>query len=504
MSQVYTFHETVIGHLHVLNEFPCEDASASFSADDGRYYIAVVADGHGSKSCFRSAYGSRTATEVALECLQQFAATALASEETEDRFYKDMFSNPRYRQMTIRQLTDTIIAGWHDRVLDDYKNNPPSIEEMGESAAKYEGGKNVAHIYGTTLIAALQLSKCLVLIQQGDGRCNVFYTDGSIGQPIPWDARCEDTTTTSLCDADVADSFRSCVIDLGDKPVMACYLGSDGVEDAYRDTYEALGGSHVLMGGVHTFYKDLTCRLAAMSRENFENYLTDMLPEFSANGKFSAGGSGDDISVAGIVDLDAIQQFVPRYEHDVKRYDLEEALFWKEDELRGKTRKHGILQKRVEEAQSVLNEARTRQLNRGNILQQMKNARDELAQKVELQKAELERYHQESQAATGPLKADYSLISSAIQHFFHEISLGRIKMEAVYRKMQEDLLKYEEQIKLAESKQRVGTKKIQDLEEKLSEAQSAFEQYDTKYQVIDADRIRIMSEIDALEGECQK
>ena len=41
MSKVYTFHKTVIGHLHVMNEFPCEDSSASFSAENGKYYIVV-------------------------------------------------------------------------------------------------------------------------------------------------------------------------------------------------------------------------------------------------------------------------------------------------------------------------------------------------------------------------------------------------------------------------------------------------------------------------------
>lgn len=119
MDQVFTFHETVRGHLHVMNEFPCEDSSSSFSAENGRYHIAIVADGHGSKSCFRSDYGSKVATEVTLECLQQFAEATLASEELEERFYKDVFSNPRYRHMTLRRLTDTILAEWHDRVFEN-------------------------------------------------------------------------------------------------------------------------------------------------------------------------------------------------------------------------------------------------------------------------------------------------------------------------------------------------------------------------------------------------
>lgn len=504
MSQVYTFHETVRGHLHVMNEFPCEDSSASYSAEDGKYHIAIVADGHGSKSCFRSDYGSKVATEVAMECLQQFAEATLASEEVEDRFYKDMFSNPRYRQMTIRRLTDTIIAGWHDRVLENYKNDPPSVEEMGESAAEYEGGKNFVHIYGTTLIAALWMPKCLVLVHQGDGRCDVFYSDGSVDQPIPWDSRCEDTVTTSLCDEDVTDSFRSRVIDLSVKPVMACYLGCDGVEDAYRDTYEGLGGSHVLMGGVHTFYKDLTCQLAKMGYAEFEDYLKTMLVDFSVNGKFSRSGSGDDVSVAGIVDLDTIQQFITKYEYDVKRYALEENLFWKEDELKGKTRKHGILKKRVDDAQSAFDDAQTKQKILESVLQQLKTQCEEFAQKVGQAKADLEEYRQESQSASEQFVGKYSRFATAMERFLDDISTGYSQKEAVYRKMLERLLKYERQKKKIEEARSVGADRIKELEEKLVEAQSAFEEYDRKYQAIDTDRIRIAKEIAALQEESQE
>lgn len=504
MRQVYTFHETVRGHLHVMNEFPCEDSSASYSAEDSKYHIAIVADGHGSKSCFRSNYGSKVATEVAMECLQQFAEATLASEEIEDRFYKDMFSNQRYRQMTIRRLTDTIIAGWHDRVLENYNNNPPSVEEMGECAAEYENGKNLTHIYGTTLIAALQMPKCLVLLQQGDGRCDVFYTDGSVEQPIPWDSRCEDTATTSLCDEDVANSFRSCVLDLSKNPVMACYLGCDGVEDAYRDTYEDLGGSHVLMGGVHTFYKDLTCQLVKMGQTEFGDYLQTMLVDFSANGKFSRSGSGDDVSVAGIVCLDVIQPFASQYEYDVKQYALEEDLFWKEDELRGKTRKHGILKKRLEEAQSALSEALTKQKTLEHVLQQLQNQREEFSQKVEQAKNDLEECRQESQMVSEQFEGKFSRFAIAAQRFFEEISTGYSQKEIAYSKMLEKLLEYDEQIKRGEEAISIGEEQIRELESKLVEAQAVFEEYDSKYQAIDSERVRIEKEISELRGGNQE
>lgn len=498
MNKVYAFSETVRGHIHVLNEFPCEDSSDSFSADSGNYFIAVVADGHGSKACFRSDYGSKAAVEVAVSCLKQLAEAVLESEEIENRFYKDLFSNPRYRQMTIRRLTDTIIAGWHDSVFEDYNNNPPSEEEMGEYASKYEGGKNISHIYGTTLIAALQLPQCLILLHQGDGRCDVFYSNGTVDQPIPWDKRCEDTATTSLCDEDAADSFRSCVINLTEKPVTACFLGCDGVEDAYRDTYEELGGSHVLMGGVHTFFKDLICKLANMDQSAFESYLQEMLPDFSANGKFSRSGSGDDVSVAGIVDLESIRPLVSIFEYDVKRYSLEEDLFWKEDELRGKTRKHSILRKRIDEAQSALEEAKSRLEQVEGELQQKRVQREKYALCAEQAKADLDAYRQDSESATEQIDGRYSRIAVAVQRFKEEISTGYSQKEAAYRKMLEQLRDFDKRIDDLETDRVQLIAAVSGLSNKYAEAKNTFEEYDAKYQEIADEKAIIERELDSL------
>lgn len=500
MGQVYTFHETTRGYLHVMNGTACEDSSASFSAEDDRYFIAIVADGHGSKSCFRSKDGAKIATDVALECLQQFAEATLASKEVEEGFYKDIFSNPRYRQTTIRRLTDTIIAGWYDRILDDYADNPPTSEEICTSEAEFDGSlKNVAHIYGTTLIAALQLPKCLLLVHQGDGRCDVFYSDGTIDQPIPWDSRCEDAVTTSLCDEDAADSFRHYVVNLTEKPVMACYLGSDGVEDTYRDTYEGMDGSHVLMGGVHTFYKYLTYQLADRGQEEFEKYLRIMLPEFSAEGRFSRSGSGDDVSVAGIVDTDTIQRFTKRFQYDVKRYALEEDLFWKEDELRGKTRKHGILQKRIEEAGTALKEAKEKRQMLENAFQTLMVRREECSYKVKQMKEDLEEYQRESQLINRDFGGqNIKQFYAELQKFFINVSTGYSEKQAAYEELKDTLRNYDRQIRRCREQKSEKEKEIREMEKRLTEAQDAFDEYNAKYQTINVDRMHIKKEIATL------
>ena len=347
---MYAFSQTVIGFSHIQSNRACEDCSDSYTDSDGRYYIAAVADGHGDKRCFRSAFGSKTAVDTAIKNLKAFADVNLSCENSGADNINSLCNDPRFRQMSIKQLTDCILAEWSDRVINDYQTNPPSPEEIGDVFDDSSFKDNIPHIYGTTLIAALMLSECLIIIHQGDGRCDVFYDDGTVDQPVPWDKRCEGTSTTSLCDTDASVSFRSAVINTSKKRVAACCMGSDGVEDAFRDTYEDLGGSHELMGGVHTFYKELLCDLAESSAEDFKQHLGELLPEFSKI------GSGDDVSVAGIVDLNAIKALAEKYSRDVKVYNLDETLFQKQAELNSKKRKHELLQKRVIDSEKKLNQ----------------------------------------------------------------------------------------------------------------------------------------------------
>ncbi len=501
---MFAFNKTVIGKMHILKEIPCEDNSASFSEENGRYHIAIVADGHGSSECYRSKFGSKAATSIALETLKKFAETILESPEIEELFYHDVFSNLRYRSMTMRRLTDTIISEWHDCVEEDYKNNPPTEEELQKAEASDKSEPNISHVYGTTLIAALWLPKCLIIVHQGDGRCDVFYDDGIVDQPVPWDKRCVGTAVTSMCDEDALTSIRNCVLDTTEKQIIACYIGSDGVEDAYRDTYEAVDGKmHSLMGGVHTFYKDLSCQITAMSAEEFDAYLTTMLPEFSEYGRFSRTGSGDDVSVAGIVNLEAMQKHIEVFKQDVKVYDLEEQLFWKEDELRGKMRKHGILRKRMDEAQTELGFAKIEIANIEKQQRLVLTNKDSLEVGIEEAKLKITEFEKDCEAVEQDFK------ERKIERFLRILSWTEIiaRREMQYRR--EALQTHYEKLleKQKENAERIdelclsyeeATKKLQQAEEKFTDAKSKFEEYDAKYQYIDSERKLLEEEIESV------
>ena len=343
-------------------------------------------------------------------------------------------------------------------------------------------------------MAALALPECLLLIHQGDGRIDVFYGDGSVDQPVPWDARCEDTTTTSMCDSDVTSSIRHKVINLRDTPVVACYLGCDGIEDAYRDSHGDLGGTHCFMGGVHTFYKYLTCKMLDTSKDDFELYLDSFLPEFSVNGIFTRSGSGDDVSVAGIVDLESISPLKQQFEFDIKNYSLEEDLFWKEDALRGKTRKHSILQKRMDDAKAIV-ETLSSELQKAEIAQaDLQSKRELLLTQAEKAKAELEQYKKEAETEAGSfedetvsnsLKSHMRLLGLTLQEIYDRIANGVNKLEAQHKALLEELVEYDANIQNLQNKQAKISAELVTANQAYTNAKAVFDEYDDKYRQIE-------------------
>lgn len=338
MGDYYVFHRTARGYSHKKKGIPCEDASASSmgAGEFGKYYIAAVADGHGDSTCIRSTNGSEIAVKAAVKCLKDFAEGILEAQADVETVMMEQLSDIRRQAEIVRQITDELLIQWNDGVLSHIQEHPfqeMELEQAGSAADYYRAGKNLSHAYGTTLLAALMLPGYLLLIQQGDGRCDVFYEDGEVAQPIPWDDRCCQNVTTSMCDPDAADRIRSCVIPLDKRKVSACFLGSDGVEDSYRN-----------MEGTHMFYREVSCMLTEMD-VFFEN-LDGILEGLSRN------GSGDDVSIAAIVDIGALGQQADAFQKQIQRYSLEEERVYYEERQISMSRKHGILRERMEEAQN--------------------------------------------------------------------------------------------------------------------------------------------------------
>ena len=505
MNNILAFHKSVQGSNHIAWDRPCEDASGSYANPEKHYYVAAVSDGHGADECYRADKGSKIAVEIAMKNLQELAEKMTRTPEQEVRFYQDMLGSVRYQQMTMRHLTDVIHAEWVDRVREDLRTNVPTEEELAPLLEKkkrnYAQSDRPEQIYGCTLMAALWMQKCLLLIHQGDGRCDVFYTDGTINQPIPWDSRCVGTQTTSLCDDDAEPSFRSCVIDFQKKPVMACYLGCDGVEDAYRDSEEN-------MAGVHTFYKGLTYEVAHRTPEQLDAYLAEMLPRFSCAGLYNMSGSGDDVSVAAIVDTDAIRPFTAGFLRDTQVYTAKEDVFWKEDAVRSKIRKHGILQRRLGEAETTVQDS-------AKELEKLRNQRVDMSDDIARMRVfiandakELEQINSEKQSAgedaerldeetvKNPRLLD--IIRAAAESFVKD-------QQKSYQSKKEELQYREHRLEEMERKLETLDIAIQNanqqqsaLEEKLSQQRQEFAEYDAKFRSAQDAAARAKRTLDAL------
>ena len=195
MGQIYSFHSTERGALHFQRGIPCQDYSASLAGENGEWFIAVTADGHGDPSCFRSDRGSRFAVEAACAVLKSWAEDRLKqSKGQRERFFSEMFNNQTFRENVMRgHLINSIMNSWQRRVKEDFLNDPPQAVELERLGYLNPGGQAGAapafedrhfHIYGTTLMAALWMESGLFFIHQWSTICQPVF------DPCPFHIRC--------------------------------------------------------------------------------------------------------------------------------------------------------------------------------------------------------------------------------------------------------------------------------------------------------------------------
>ena len=331
LTEYFAYNCTVIGQRYIEKEKPCEDSSISYDSENIK--IAIIADGHGDKKCFRSNIGSRIACEVSLEKMKDFAF-ALQNENVEDQIF-----NEKRAEKLISHLFISIVSSWKEKVLQDLSDNPPSDEEYesagDNNAAIYKAGNGLTHIYGTTLIAMLMTERYLLVIHQGDGRCVVMHNDGIIDQPVPWDPRCEGRNTASLCDEDVLAHWRYHLIDLSKDTIVACYAVSDGIEDSFETQKE-----------VNAYL----CMHAADYAELGKDAYLEALPQhFSI---LTKQGSQDDISIGCIINNELAAIHAKRFKLIHEFYVFKAENRKANERLNSMQRKTDYLTQQLNEAQS--------------------------------------------------------------------------------------------------------------------------------------------------------
>ena len=314
---VVHFDERVRGASHEAHGIVCQDSAASreIEGQHGWAYVAAIADGHGDPACFRSDRGSRIAVNVALAALEVLARDYLDADDDARRDARaDLLGNDESNGIRHRLARD-IVCAWRAQVVGDYADDP--VPELDEALAGKEDQfrEYVPLLYGTTLVAAVMLPDLSLLVQQGDGCTTVIFSDGRDplvrADVVPEDELCVGNITTSLCDTDAALRMRVVALDHAVDPVAALFVGSDGIDKSLQGA----DGASDLFAGVALSALD---RVSAgeWDVEVMRRELREMMT------RLSQSGIGDDVSLAGVVDVGAIAGVAGQLTDERRRFGV--------------------------------------------------------------------------------------------------------------------------------------------------------------------------------------
>jgi len=213
------------GASHERDGTVCQDSTACYVTSE--YSIAAVSDGHGGPAYFRSDVGSRIASESAVRIIREF----VESEDFETSFRSS-------QDVLMDRVIRTILATWYSRV-EDYDRTYPLTQEEYERIARdriEEDPSDIHHHtrYGATLMASVLSDWFAFCIQIGDGDIACICEGGKDFSPMPEDPRCSGNTTTSLCQAEPLESFRTW--STIDRVPMAIVMSTDGVTNTFDGT----------------------------------------------------------------------------------------------------------------------------------------------------------------------------------------------------------------------------------------------------------------------------
>lgn len=309
-----SFNHSCQGESHKSTGKECQDYSLAYHDEEHGVTIAVVCDGHGGDSYFRSAVGARLAAEITVRQIRQFLAdidsglfvgipfTAVGTQETIEAESK--------LNGVMRRLFQSIYVLWREEITKDGQRGLTEWEEE-HVEDKYRSllwdEQRIVKAYGCTLMASVITKDYWLAFHLGDGKLVMLDSEYKFSQPVPWDEKCFLNKTTSLCGSEPYKDFRFCVQGDGHFPV-AMFLGSDGLDDTFGE------GSRL-----YSFYGSVIKELALRGQDAVETMLKKDLPLISKR------GSQDDMSVAVVYDEHTIKDAamaINQYQKELVQKDI--------------------------------------------------------------------------------------------------------------------------------------------------------------------------------------
>lgn len=347
MGRKIIFNVTEMGASHLKSGKPCQDYSLSWESENKEIQVAIVCDGHGGDTYVRSDVGSKLAAEIALANIRCFvdsvspsvflgrSAAITARPDDDDSLFpsakkrdeKDLteceiqqleqnkafyaaVENVREQDYLFGRLFASIYLQWKEAICKDAVDNPfTDIEKI------YWKNAEIVEAYGSTLMAFVRTPLYWFAFHIGDGKLLCCDRNLDWKEPVPWDCNCFLNVTTSLCNSNPIPMFRYAFSGEGDFPT-AVILGSDGLDDSWGT-----------MDNLKNFYSYTLSIFHDLGEEQALKELADYLP------KLSSKASRDDMSMAGIIDMDDMRTGIEIYKKRRALKELNQEKSKRESEL---------------------------------------------------------------------------------------------------------------------------------------------------------------------------
>ena len=347
MGRKIIFNVTELGASHLKSGKPCQDYSLSWESENKEIQVVIVCDGHGGETYVRSDVGSKLAAEIALANIRCFvdsvspsaflgrSAAVTARPDDDDSLFpsakkrdeKDLteseiqqleqnkafytaVENVREQDYLFCRLFASIYLQWKEAIRKDAENN--SFTDVEKVCLK---DADIVKAYGSTLMAFVRTPFYWFAFHIGDGK--LLCCDRSLNwiEPVPWDCNCFLNITTSLCCSNPIPMFRYAFSGEGDFPT-AVIMGSDGLDDSWGT-----------IDNLKNFYSYTLSIFNDLGEEQALKELADYLP------KLSSKASRDDMSMAGIIDMDDMRTGIEIYKKRRALKELNQEKSKRESEL---------------------------------------------------------------------------------------------------------------------------------------------------------------------------
>ena len=269
MNSFEVAYSSVKGNLHSIRKLPNQDAIDVKSL--GEILVVSIADGHGSRTCFRSDTGSKMAVEV--------ANVLISDELLKSKHDLDVI------EKASKMLCKEICELWSKTVLRHLGKNAftdQEVESLNESKRR-DLGRNALLAYGTTLMTVVLSKDKIIVMNIGDGELLVKFKEENDVKVLNQNKRVGNETESLA----LPFAHRYYTVNTYDSSEVVAILAAT---DGYPNSFKQETGYMKVIDDLLNIRNDHGIKAI---QDNLENWLLDT----------SKDGSGDDITACFVTNI---------------------------------------------------------------------------------------------------------------------------------------------------------------------------------------------------------